>query len=112
MSKLTKEQKDMIRNVAKGLPTFQEKYITRKNIHNKDIESYGLQPKDYDKNKQYQAGYKDGIRIVDSDVHYKRLCKAFKKDGENGYREYLIKFSKKSFRDLTITERLMNWIKS
>ena len=109
MSKLSKEQKVMIRNVANNLPTYNESFINRKHIHEKDIASRGLETKDYDKNKQYQINQNKGKRLIDADVHYKRLCNAMKK-GEEEYRAYLIRFSKMSFRNLTIMEKVNNYI--
>ena len=111
MSKLTNETKQMLRRIAKRLPVYVENHNQVKHIHEKDIESRGMvKPKDYDKNKQYQASFKDGERLVDEKLHFKRLCSAWKKGGSKKYRKYLTKFSQNEFRELNWWEKLINYI--
>lgn len=106
--KPTKAQKIMFREVANCLPNYHESFIQREKIHHKDIESKNLTPKEgINRLSEYTAPHSDGKRFISSDRHYKRMINAFKKEGVEGYRQYLLTFAKKKFRKITIWERLL-----
>ncbi len=110
--KLTNDQRRAIREVANVLPHYYETFHQRKHIHSKDIETKDIAPEDYDKNKQYQASFYNGKRLVDAKLHFKRMCNAWKDEGKEGYRQYLIKFNKKEFKHVNWWDRLfykLNW---
>ncbi len=110
--KLDNKTKKMIRKVADCLPIYYERFHQRKHIHSKEIEMLDIIPENYQKDKQYQASFYDGKRLVDSKLHYKRLCNAWKKGGSEEYRKYLKEFSQKSFKSLTLWGKFlmkMNW---
>ena len=108
--KIDNKTKKKIRKMAECLPVYYETFHQRKHIHHKDIVSKNLETKDYDAERQYQASFFDGKRLIDANAHYKRMCNAYKKGGEKEYRKYIIKLGNKNFQELSLFDKLKNWL--
>lgn len=108
--KLSNDTKRMLRAAAKSLTLkYKEPYIQKKIINHKDIETNNLAPKEgLNKQSTYIASWNDGSRLVNEERHYKRMCDAWKKDGNKGYRQYLMNLIKKEFRHVNWWDRLFS----
>ena len=108
--KLDNETKRMIRSVSIALPNYYEPYIQKKIIHHKDIETNDMlkEGEELNKDSSYTANFRDGKRLVDSKLHYKRMCNAWKEGGQEGYRAYLIEFNKKEFKHASLWNRFLS----
>lgn len=111
--KIDKRTLDVFREMAKLLPSYHEIYIQRKHIHHDDIETNNIHVKGgINKLEEYDYGFNDGKRLVNADVHFKRMKNAFKKEGMKGYRDYLWKISELKVEPLNLWDKLMvklNW---
>lgn len=103
----------MLREVAKVLPKYYEFYQQKKIIHHKDIKTNNFEPKEgLNQLSTYLANWKDGKRLIDNKMHFKRMCDAWKKNGKEGYRRYLIDLNNKKFQHANWYDRLLskfNW---
>jgi len=107
--KLSNDTKKMLREVSKVLPKYYEFYQQKKIIHHKDIETNNFAPKEgINQLSTYLANYKDGKMLVDAKLHYKRMCRAWGKQGKDGYWKYLIDMNKKKFRQVNWYDRLLS----
>ena len=108
--KLSNDKKHQLLAVSKTLLNYYEPYIERKQVHKKDMLSNDMIPKGGIKtNENYTAQYHNE-RLVSAETHFKRLKKAYKRNGDVGVKEYLNNFSKLQFDKLSYWDKFLRWL--
>jgi len=93
--KLTTEVKEVFKAISVILPVDNEVFTDRLTMKGEDIllgdpEGMGMKTEEIDPEKDYPITM-PGFRIIEATRHYKRLCKAAKRNGVNGISQYVIK---------------------
>lgn len=110
MTKISNDKKHELKAAAKKLLTYYEPYIERKQIHKKDMLSNNMIPRDgVRSNRSYTAQFYNE-RIVSEETHFKRLKKAYSRNGDEGVKYYLDNFSKLQFDRLTWWDKFLRWL--